>query len=198
MIWQPEHDNELKRLWSAGRSASQIAIAMGCGVSRSAVIGRVHRLGLSGRAARTPATVSPKKEAPIVNGGALIHALRAKAERKAPAPKQPAKPKPQPRPEPVLDVTAEELTDLPADQSDCAGRFLDRTSGCCWPLNSVLPIGEHMVCNAARDGERPYCARHARIAYAPSQTRAMTDEERERRRQAVIRRSRGEYAEMFG
>lgn len=46
--WTDERVETLKRLWEGGVSAAQIATALG-GISRNAVIGKVHRLGLSGR-----------------------------------------------------------------------------------------------------------------------------------------------------
>src|SRR5690348_13278389 len=52
MGWTDERVEQLKNLWTEGLSASQIARALG-GVTRNAVIGKVHRLGLAGRA--TPA-----------------------------------------------------------------------------------------------------------------------------------------------
>ena len=49
-------------MWAEGQSASQIAKELG-GVTRNAVIGKVHRLGLSNRAGGTPApTPAPKAE----------------------------------------------------------------------------------------------------------------------------------------
>jgi GcrA cell cycle regulator len=50
MSWTDERVGTLKKLWLDGLSASQIAKQLG-GVTRNAVIGKVHRLGLSGRAA---------------------------------------------------------------------------------------------------------------------------------------------------
>src|SRR6187402_824779 len=50
MSWTDERVETLKKLWQEGLSASQIAKQLG-GVTRNAVIGKVHRLGLSGRAA---------------------------------------------------------------------------------------------------------------------------------------------------
>src|SRR5688572_33463072 len=47
--WTEERVEILKRLWNEGLSASQIAGRLGYGVTRNAVIGKVHRLGLSGR-----------------------------------------------------------------------------------------------------------------------------------------------------
>lgn len=48
MSWNTERVDALKKLWAEGNSASQIAAKIG-GVTRNAVIGKVHRLGLSGR-----------------------------------------------------------------------------------------------------------------------------------------------------
>jgi GcrA cell cycle regulator len=49
MAWTEDRVETLKKLWADGLSASQIAKQLG-GVTRNAVIGKVHRLGLSGRA----------------------------------------------------------------------------------------------------------------------------------------------------
>jgi GcrA cell cycle regulator len=49
MGWTEERVEQLKQLWTEGLSASQIARVLG-GVTRNAVIGKVHRLGLAGRA----------------------------------------------------------------------------------------------------------------------------------------------------
>ena len=54
MSWTDERVELLKKMWSEGQSASQIAKGLG-GVTRNAVIGKVHRLGLSNRTAGTPA-----------------------------------------------------------------------------------------------------------------------------------------------
>ena len=48
MSWTDERVETLKRMWNEGQSASQIAKELG-GVTRNAVIGKVHRLGLSHR-----------------------------------------------------------------------------------------------------------------------------------------------------
>ena len=66
MAWTEDRVETLKKLWADGLSASQIAKQLG-GVTRNAVIGKVHRLGLSGRAApsrpaRRPAPRCPEAE----------------------------------------------------------------------------------------------------------------------------------------
>lgn len=50
MAWTEERVQTLRKLWTEGLSANQIAKELSCGFSRNAVIGKVHRLGLSGRA----------------------------------------------------------------------------------------------------------------------------------------------------
>ena len=66
MAWTDERVDTLKTLWSEGLSASQIANKLG-GVTRNAVIGKVHRLGLSGRAAPAkPKLVEPKPEPQVI------------------------------------------------------------------------------------------------------------------------------------
>ena len=82
MGWTEERVSELKKLWAEGHSASQIAKRLGS-VTRNAVIGKVHRLGLSGRATpsrpvkRPPRLARPKPQvmprqapaAPVARGG---------------------------------------------------------------------------------------------------------------------------------
>ncbi|WOI53573.1 GcrA family cell cycle regulator [Parvularcula sp. LCG005] len=71
MAWTDERVEQLKQLWSDGLSASQIANRMG-GVTRNAVIGKVHRLGLAGRATPT---------APISKA---VHSPQAEQESRTP------------------------------------------------------------------------------------------------------------------
>ena len=59
MAWTDEIVEQLKQHWIDGKSASQIASLLGNGVTRNAVIGKVHRLGLAGRA-KTPSASVPR------------------------------------------------------------------------------------------------------------------------------------------
>ncbi len=92
MSWTDERIERLKELWSRGMTASHIADELG-GVSRNAVIGKAHRLGLQSR----PSPVKPNEPAPKP---------RAKGRDRAPAPPEALSvadvPAPQPiaRPEP--------------------------------------------------------------------------------------------------
>ncbi|MEO1275782.1 MAG: GcrA family cell cycle regulator, partial [Pseudomonadota bacterium] len=88
MGWTEERVEKLKELWAEGMSASKIAKELG-GVTRNAVIGKIHRLGLSNRAA-SPAngTTAAPEEAPTTQ---------------APEPAAPAaRPEPEPAPAPVV------------------------------------------------------------------------------------------------
>src|SRR5215213_8735913 len=62
MSWTDERVELLKKLWADGLSASQIAGELG-GITRNAVIGKVHRLGLSGRA-KSPSSAAPRPRKP--------------------------------------------------------------------------------------------------------------------------------------
>src|SRR6201982_4145446 len=62
MTWTDERVESLKRMWGDGLSASQIAAELG-GITRNAVIGKVHRLGLSGRA-KSPSSSAPRVRKP--------------------------------------------------------------------------------------------------------------------------------------
>src|SRR5437762_6826798 len=62
MTWTDERVELLKKLWADGLSASQIAAELG-GITRNAVIGKVHRLGLSGRA-KSSSSASPRPRKP--------------------------------------------------------------------------------------------------------------------------------------
>lgn len=67
MSWTDERIEVLSKLWADGKSASQIATVLG-GVSRNAVIGKIHRLGLSGRM-KAPASRAARQRAAVAQGG---------------------------------------------------------------------------------------------------------------------------------
>ena len=62
MAWTEERVRKLTLLWKSGNSASKIAIELGEGVSRNAVIGKIHRLGLSERGSGSNASGPKIKE----------------------------------------------------------------------------------------------------------------------------------------
>ncbi len=92
MSWTDERVELLKKMWGEGQSASQIAKELG-GVTRNAVIGKVHRLGLSNRAS-TPSK-SEAKAKPAAKAEAKPKAAPKPAE---PVAKQAESPAPKPVP----------------------------------------------------------------------------------------------------
>ncbi len=94
MSWTDERIEQLRRLWEQGNTASQIAEELG-GVSRNAVIGKAHRLGLQSR----PSPVRPAESSPVAPQEAEPQVAAA------PAPIEAAPPAPEPIvPEPVVAV----------------------------------------------------------------------------------------------
>jgi len=94
MSWTDERIERLKTMWTQGSTASQIAEELG-GVSRNAVIGKAHRLGLESRP--SPVKAGEEKE---------------KKAKPAPAPKA-AKPSAAPKPAPAAAETREPNADAP-------------------------------------------------------------------------------------
>src|SRR3954447_8067379 len=98
MSWTDERIERLKSLWTKGMTASHIADELG-GVSRNAVIGKAHRLGLPSR----PSPVKPNEPEPKPKAKAKEKPQPAPVEAKSPAaeaPPRPAAPKPAPKPAP--------------------------------------------------------------------------------------------------
>jgi GcrA cell cycle regulator len=157
MSWTDERVETLKKLWQEGHSASQIAKTLG-GVTRNAVIGKVHRLGLSGRAApsqparplykpqRPPRPVSaPQHHAPAMNSATLR------------------------RTEPVLARPVISQPVVPYVETPGTATVLTLGSKMCkWPIGD--PSSDSFsFCGRRSDDGTPYCVEHARVAYQPSQ-----------------------------
>jgi GcrA cell cycle regulator len=160
--WTDDRVGALKKLWLEGQSASQIAKQLGGGVTRNAVIGKVHRLGLSGRAApsqpaRTAATTfrttRPRPAAPAAA------APTAAAQPSAPRRLEAVQPKP-----------AQPAAPVPAPIPDLPGTATVMTLGahmCKWPIGD--PSSREFSFCGRRASEGVYCVEHARVAYQPSQ-----------------------------
>jgi len=153
MGWTDERVELLKKLWQEGLSASQIAKQLG-GVTRNAVIGKVHRLGLSGRA-------TPSKPARTVF--------------KAPRPARPAAAPSAPR-------RLIEPSSLIAQPTPV--RYVDETPGtatvltlgahmCKWPIGDPA-LDSFTFCGRRTDEAGPYCHEHAQVAYQPAQAKKKT------------------------
>ncbi|MFC3118267.1 GcrA family cell cycle regulator [Jhaorihella thermophila] len=190
MSWTDERVELLKKMWSEGQSASQIAKELG-GVTRNAVIGKVHRLGLSNRSGGT-SQAAAKPEA------------KAKPEPKAkaaPAETKPA-PKPEPRTEPARPAAAGSRPATPARKPIVpAGQPLppqpsaneispealakvhevekkarkltlmeltERT--CKWPVGDPA-TEDFWFCGLPAQPGKPYCEAHVGVAFQPMSAR---------------------------
>ncbi|RYE32612.1 MAG: GcrA cell cycle regulator [Hyphomicrobiales bacterium] len=166
--WTEERVELLKKLWSDGLSASQIAAELGS-VTRNAVIGKVHRLGLSGRAKSAAQPASPRSNAP----------------RKATPARAPSHPMANPAPTrgahalaPDLSPEAEiEVATTPLPSEDVVIPFSERVTimdlreyMCRWPMGDPT-TPEFRFCGARSQSGLPYCSHHARIAYQPAADR---------------------------
>lgn len=89
MSWTDERIATLKKMWEGGATASQIAEELG-GVSRNAVIGKAHRLGLKSRP--SPVKANEKKKAAKKAATKASAPAKKAAKAPKPAPKAPAKP----------------------------------------------------------------------------------------------------------
>jgi GcrA cell cycle regulator len=148
--WTEDRVGALKKLWLEGQSASQIAKQLGGGVTRNAVIGKVHRLGLSGRAAPSqPARATYRPTRPRVAAPAQPSPPR-RIEAAQPRPLVAAPTPPQP-PIPDLPGTATVLT---------LGAHM-----CKWPIGD--PSSQEFSFCGRRASEGVYCIEHARVAYQP-------------------------------
>src|ERR1044071_3849886 len=85
MSWTEERIERLKKMWHDGATASQIADELG-GVSRNAVIGKAHRLGLDAR----PSPVKPGEEKEKKAAAAAAPTKAPRSEAPAPRPAPPA------------------------------------------------------------------------------------------------------------
>ena len=157
MGWTDERVETLKKLWLDGLSASQIAKQLG-GVTRNAVIGKVHRLGLSGRATPSqPARTqfkSPRPPRPLTANPPI--ARRAASEPLAIVPAPKAQPVALPTPFVEQPGTATVLT---------LGAHM-----CKWPIGDPS-TEEFRFCGRRSSPEGPYCIEHASVAYQPQQSK---------------------------
>lgn len=157
MGWTDERVETLKKLWQDGLSASQIAKKLG-GVTRNAVIGKVHRLGLSGRA-------TPSKPARPV----------FKAPRPPRAIAQPVAPRRMTQVPVIAGVLSTDLIAPARYVDEAPGSATVLTLGahmCKWPIGD--PESDGFTFCGRRQSDGPYCVEHARVAYQPAQRKKRT------------------------
>ena len=193
MSWTDERIERLKELWKKGMTASQIADELGA-VSRNAVIGKAHRLGLQAR----PSPVKPNEPAPAPAktkarpGAAPVESKKAAAPARepkaAPAASQPA-PQATPAPSPQQRIVSVGpggfLRQGPGDQqppippapprrlvpAKPSAEVADKTSLldlnekiCKWPIGHPGEPDFHFCGRPANPGF-PYCVDHCGVAY---------------------------------
>ncbi len=153
MAWTDERVETLKKLWTEGLSASQIAKEMGEGVTRNAIIGKVHRLKLSGRA--TPSRPPRPRAKPAPKPRVTTAAPRTTT---APAPTREAPIAPPPL----------EPTPLPSGEF---ATVLTLTNHICkWPIGDPTSH-DFRFCGRKSKAASPYCDAHASQAYQPQSRR---------------------------
>lgn len=174
MGWTDERVELLKKLWLEGLSASQIAGVLGEGVTRNAVIGKVHRLKLSGRAkpassaprVRSTARPSRRVAAPSSGGRSSLgsHGGVMKQRSMGSAPMQGAT---------ALKISEEFVTEayvapqvaelfIPVEQRLTLLQLSEQT--CKWPIGDPLSADFYFCGQHSNDG-KPYCEFHSRRAY---------------------------------
>ena len=153
MAWTEDRVAVLTKLWAEGLSASQIATQLG-GVTRNAVIGKVHRLGLSGRA--KPSRPKTRTVRPVTR--AKSSTPSKPRERKPAAPVVKAPPPPPP------------LEAKPLPNGEYATILTIRDHMCKWPIGDPASSDFRFCGRKHKQGE-PYCEAHCNVAYQPSRRR---------------------------
>ena len=191
MSWTDERVETLKRMWSEGQSASQIAKELG-GVTRNAVIGKVHRLGLSNRVgaegdaapaavapAAAPVTPEPEPEVVVqpVREPEPVRAAPAAAAAPAPA-VSPARraiiPAGQPLPpQPAAnEISPEALASVrEVEKRSRKITLMELTERTCkWPIGDPA-TEDFWFCGLPSQAGKPYCEAHVGVAFQPMSAR---------------------------
>ncbi|MGE7370674.1 GcrA family cell cycle regulator [Neorhizobium sp. NPDC001467] len=181
MNWTDERVERLTKLWAEGLSASQIAAQLG-GVSRNAVIGKVHRLNLPGRAKAGGAASAAPRPAKRVAASAPRPQSNFAARPQARTAQRPAGAT-LVREEMEMEATTQDVAVykpagnivVPINRKLALTELTERT--CKWPMGDPLKDDFHF-CGAESPDNSPYCKYHGRMAYQPVN---------ERRNKAVAR-----------
>ncbi len=184
MSWTDERVEMLKTMWSDGKSASQIAKELG-GVTRNAVIGKVHRLGLSNRAGgperpEDEAEPGAFAEAPAPEPVPEPQQQEQPAAARAPAAREGTPPAVRPRPagQPLppqpagSEISPEALANL-AEVAKKARKLnlmqlTERT--CKWPVGDPA-TDDFWFCGLSTVPGKPYCETHVAVAFQPMSAR---------------------------
>lgn len=162
MSWSDERVEILKKLWVDGLSASQIAKQLG-GVTRNAVIGKVHRLGLAGRATPSRPIKRVVRVRPSVVAAPIateITEVKEKIETKEAQ-----------TPPPITKSSTHEtlvrVNNQARRQNGGNIGVLDLLPTMCkWPIGDPTDP-DFGFCGSKIHGSWPYCKEHGEIAYQP-------------------------------
>lgn len=161
MSWTDDRVGRLTKLWADGLSASQIAADLG-GVTRNAVIGKVHRLGLSGRA-KSASSANRVKRRPRNSSYASSRAPRAAPRTNgANALKVDAVAEIRYRQKPAEDVV------VPISRHLKVMQLTEET--CKWP-NGDPQNEDFSFCGHRSKDTTPYCEFHSKLAFQPASER---------------------------
>ena len=178
MAWTDERVEVLKKMWGEGQSASIIAKALG-GVTRNAVIGKVHRLGLSNRVTSTSskqaatsktatkAKSSLKPASPKPLDRATSFRITPPAVRKIIPAGQPLPPQPS-----ANEISPEALAKV-SEVEKTAKRIslMELTEKTCkWPVGDPA-TEDFWFCGLAVKVGKPYCEAHVSVAFQPMSSR---------------------------
>jgi GcrA cell cycle regulator len=186
MSWTDERVETLKKMWGEGQSASQIAKELG-GVTRNAVIGKVHRLGLSNRTTTSTAKSDGKPKAAKAEPKAKA-APKADAAPKAMMPiAEPTTPPPPPSrarraiipagqplpPQPSAnEISPEALAKVSEveKKSKKIGLMELTERTCKWPVGDPA-TEDFWFCGLPVKAGKPYCEAHVGVAFQPMSAR---------------------------
>jgi len=190
MSWTDERVELLKKMWGEGQSASQIAKELG-GVTRNAVIGKVHRLGLSNRAtggtAKAAAPVkeaAPKPTPKPVEPAPKPEPVKASTPEPDPEPsarptnvmplRKPIVPAGQPLPpQPSANEISPEALAKVREVESHAKRIslMELTERTCkWPIGDPA-TDDFYFCGLPVQQGKPYCEAHVGVAFQPMSSR---------------------------
>jgi GcrA cell cycle regulator len=165
MAWNEERVELLRKLWAEGLSASQIAGRLG-GVTRNAVIGKVHRLGLSGRATTSRVKMIRPRNRSAVPGSAQAKRAATPAKRFAQSGNPAVRQLYHLDAEPFV-PSVEEL-DIPLAERKSIQTLSE--CSCRWPIGDPQ-LADFHFCGKNKVPGLPYCEFHARRAFQPPQAR---------------------------
>jgi GcrA cell cycle regulator len=164
MSWTDERIALLKKMWKEGKSAAEIAKTLAKGVTRNAVIGKAHRMGLSGRPSPIKKPPAPKKEAAKKAPARVPTASKAPKKTATAATTKSAH----------IARAAEEAPKFDKEEIPEGGgvSLLELTERMCkWPIGDPRE-DDFTFCGRGIRVGTPYCPDHAAAAYQSSSRRS--------------------------